>query len=93
MANRSHPITPVPVNLKAVAGLALVDGTSYLIQNRGNDPIFLAAVAAAPDPETEEISYQVDPLAPWVIEVGTDPAWAWTLRGTSSLRVNESPGQ
>lgn len=91
MANRSHPITGVPVDLKTVAGLALVEGTSYIVQNRGVSPIFWAEAVVAPDPATEEVSFSIDPKAFATMPVKSDPIWCWVLSNFSaSFRVNEA---
>ena len=90
MANRSHLVTRVPVDLKTIAGLTLVVGTTYIVQNRGIDTLYWAEAAAAPDPATEDISFTVGPGQFASMPVKADPIWAWVLGSDASLRVNEA---
>ena len=91
MANRSHTVTPAPIDLKTVAGLALEEGSSYVAYNNGIHQIRYAEVAAAPDPDTEEVSTPIEPGSWGVITVRDDPIYVWTLGDrTTSLRINET---
>ena len=77
-------VTPVDV----FAGVGLVAGTKYRIQNTGHNVVDFMELATAPDPAV---------VAPQFLEHGdiviytpkTDnPMWAWTRQNKSHLAVN-----
>ena len=92
MANRSHYITPEPVDLKQVAGLALVEGTDYRLQNRSNHTLYYAELAEAPDPATTEDENAFDPAASGTLTLTATPFWMWVDPGkTARIVINEAP--
>lgn len=91
MANRPHRVTREPVDLKTVTELALEEGTSYVVHNAGTDIIRWAAVAEAPNPLTEDVSFPIAPGGFALMPVGDDPIWVWVTTGSGvTLRLNEA---
>lgn len=87
MATQHRALDATPVDL--VAGLALADGTAYLVQVVGARAARLYEGAAAPDDRAH--SHELLPGDTWTVQASSTPLWAWCeLPGASAVAVTEA---
>ena len=90
MANRSFEVTTTPRDIKADATAAVVADTKYVVQNRTTEPILIADLATAPDPDTFVASHAISPGEWGFLTPSANPYWMWVANGTANLVINEA---
>ena len=88
--NRSFEVTTTPRDIKEDTTANVVVGTKYVVQNRTTEPILIAELADAPDPETFISSHAIDPGSWGFLTPSEDPYWMWVAYGTANLVINEA---
>ena len=78
-------LTDTPTTL---AGLT--SGTTYYMQNRSGDWLWLQEAAAAPTDPSE--AFVVKPFGDRLVQMGTNNLYVWNRRGVGGIIFDEAPG-
>lgn len=70
--------------------LTLTEGTRYMVQVTGNEPVLLSDSTLAP--VDTAIPFKVYPRCPWWFEVGADGIWVKSMNGRPTvITLDEAP--